>query len=250
MQNFNIDINKGRIEFVDNRFYATENGNYVPSVTTILEAYPKDAAFFKWLKDVGQDADTIRDEAGRRGSLVHELTEQYDQHQEVTFVNQYGKPKYKMLEWAMFERYVDFCNTQTPKMRMMEMHFSSDVLGFAGTVDRVLEINGKEYLVDIKTSNNMHESYWLQLAAYNELLKEYDYHVEGVAILWLNAKTRTAGKGGAIQGIGWQLLTRTLEDSAKDWETFQTTFSLWKSINEDIKPKRTSYQLTHQKNEG
>ncbi len=102
------DINKGRIEFVDNRFYATENGNYVPSVTTILEAYPKDAAFFKWLKDVGSDADTIRDEAGKRGSLVHELTEQYDQHQEVTFVNQYGKPKYKMMEWAMFERYIAF----------------------------------------------------------------------------------------------------------------------------------------------
>jgi len=250
MQNFNIDINKGRIEFVDNRFYATESGNYVPSVTTILEAYPKDAAFFKWLKDVGQDADTIRDEAGRRGSLVHELTEKYDQHEEVTFINQYGKPKYKMMEWAMLERYIEFSLTHKPKMRMMEWHFSSDILGFAGTVDRVFEINGKEYLVDIKTSNNMHESYWLQLAAYNQLLLEYNYEVEGVAILWLNAKTRTAGKGGAIQGVGWQLLTRTLEESAKDWEVFKTTLSLWKSINEDIKPKRTSYQLTYKKNEG
>jgi len=88
------------------------------------------------------------------------------------------------------------------------------------------------------------------LAAYNELLKEYDYHVDGLAILWLNAKTRTAGKGGAIQGIGWQLLTKTLEESAQDWKTFCTTFDLWKSINEDIKPKRTSYQITYQKNEG
>jgi len=154
-----------------------------------------------------------------------------------------------MLEWAMFERYVDFSVTHQPKMRMMEMHFSSDVLGFAGTVDRVLEINGKEYLVDIKTSNNMHESYWLQLAAYNKLLLEYNYEVDGVAILWLNAKTRTAGKGGAIQGAGWQLLTKTLEESAKDWEVFKTTLSLWKSINEDIKPKRTSYQLSYKKNE-
>jgi len=245
-----IDTTSKQITFLDNRFYSTEDGGYVPSVTTILNAYPKDAGYFQWLKSVGEDADTIRDEAGRRGSVVHELTEKYDQHEEVTFINQYGKPKYKMLEWAMFERYVDFCNTQSPRMRMMEMHFSSDVLGFAGTVDRVLEINGKEYLVDIKTSNNMHNSYWLQLAAYNELLKEYDYRVEGVAILWLNAKTRTAGKGGAIQGIGWQLLTRTLEESEQDWKTFQTTFDLWKSINEDIKPKRTSYQLTHKKNEG
>jgi hypothetical protein len=88
------------------------------------------------------------------------------------------------------------------------------------------------------------------LAAYNQLLLEYNYEVEGVAILWLNAKTRTYGKNGAVQGIGWQLLTRTLAESARDWDTFQTTFNLWKSINEDIKPKRTSYQLTYKKNEG
>ena len=59
---------------------------------------------------------------------------------------------------------------------------------------------------------------------------------------------KAGGKGGAIQGIGWQLLTRTLEESEQDWKTFQTTFDLWKSINEDIKPKRTSYQIKHQKN--
>ncbi|MFN9898091.1 MAG: hypothetical protein ACK55Z_04690, partial [bacterium] len=80
----------------------------MPSVTTILEAYPKDASYFKWLKDVGSDADTIRDEAGRRGSIVHELTEQYDSGIECSFISEQGFPKYKMLEWSMFERYVDF----------------------------------------------------------------------------------------------------------------------------------------------
>ena len=64
-----------RIEFLDNRFYKTSSGNFVPSVTTILEAYPKDASYFKWIKEVGSDADTIRDEAGKRGTIVHELTE-------------------------------------------------------------------------------------------------------------------------------------------------------------------------------
>jgi hypothetical protein len=85
MNQFIIDNNKGRIEFLDNRFYLTEDG-YVPSVTTILEAFPKTAEYYQWLKRVGEDADTIRDEAGRRGSVVHELTEQYDMGNEVSFI--------------------------------------------------------------------------------------------------------------------------------------------------------------------
>ena len=247
MQQFNIDQNKGRIEFTDNRFYSTENGNYVPSVTTILDAYPKDAAFFKWLKDVGSDADSIRDEAGRRGSNVHELTERYDNGEEVTFVNPYGKPQFKMLEWSMFERYVEFSTNHSHAIIMMEQHFASDVLGFAGTVDRVIDIDGLKLLLDIKTSNSIHTSHWLQLAAYKELLAEYNYEVHGVCILHLNAKTRTTGKGKTIQGVGWQLLTRTPEETKQDWEIFQTTYKLWQSMNEGIKPRNLSYQLTHQK---
>jgi len=91
-------------------FIFLQKENYLPSVTTILEAYPKDASYFKWLKDVGSDADAIRDEAGRRGSVVHELTERYDCNEEITLINDYGTPQYKMLEWSMFERYVEFFN--------------------------------------------------------------------------------------------------------------------------------------------
>ena len=74
----------------------------------MVDAYPKDASYFKWLKDVGSDADSIRDEAGRRGSIVHELTEQYDMGEEINLVSEYGSPRYKILEWAMLGRYVEF----------------------------------------------------------------------------------------------------------------------------------------------
>lgn len=245
MKNFNIDQQTNRIEFIDTRFYSTSDGGYVPSVTTILEAYPKDASYFKWLKDVGSDADSIRDEAGRRGSLVHDLTERYDMGEEVSYLDEYGKPKYKMLEWAMFERYVDFSIVHQPKIDLVELHMASSLLGYAGTLDRVLWIDGKSYLVDIKTSNSIYPSYWLQLAAYRHLLQEMGYNVDGVAILWLNAKTRTRGKKGDIQGIGWQMVTK--EDTSADFRLFEATFELWKSINEDIKPKQFFYQLKHQK---
>lgn len=245
MKNFNIDQEKGRIEFIDTRFYATSEGGYVPSVTTILEAYPKDASYFKWLKDVGGDADAIRDEAGRRGSLVHELTERYDSGEEVSYIDENGRPKYKMLEWSMFERYVDFTENHKPNIDMIEVHMVSSELGYAGTLDRILSIDGKTYLVDIKTSGSIYPSYWLQLAAYRELLAKGGVLVDEVAILWLNAKTRTRGKKGDIQGVGWQFVSK--EDTTQEIKLFNATFELWKSINDDIKPKQFFYQLTHKK---
>ena len=242
-----FQITKDRIEFTDARFYLSPSGSYVPSVTTILDAYPKDAAFYKWLKDVGQDADTIRDEAGKRGSNVHELTERYDSGEEVTFLNNQGWPAYKMSEWSMFERYVEFTKTINPKIDMMEVHMISEKLGFAGTLDRVVEIDGEKILLDIKTSNSLQPTHWLQLSAYNELIKEGGIKVDKVGILWLNAKTRTEGKKGAIQGKGWQLVTKDIEIVAEDWEVFQTTYKLWQAINNDIKPRNLSYQLKHKK---
>lgn len=247
MQNFILDLKMNRLEFLDSRFYLTPEGKYVPSVTTILEAYPKDASFYKWLKEVGQDADTIRDEAGRRGSIVHNLTEKYDSGEECFFLDDNGFPQVKLGEWAMFERYVDFSTRFAPKIQMMECNMISDKLGFAGTLDRVITLNGKNILMDIKTSNNMHNSYWLQLSAYAKLLQEEGHNVDGVAILWLNAKTRTNGKKDDIQGIGWQLLTKTMEEMEESWKLFCNTHELWKSINADIKPKQLVYKLMHQK---
>ena len=103
-------INNKQLTFLDSRFYSTEDGGFVPSVTTILEAYPKGAAYFNWLKEAGKDADEIRDEAGRRGSVVHKLTEDYDSGLEVNLINDKGGIDYKLNEWAMFERYVEFRN--------------------------------------------------------------------------------------------------------------------------------------------
>ena len=241
-----FQVVQDRIEFLDNRFYKTSSGAFVPSVTTILEAYPKDASYFQWIKSVGSDADTIRDEAGKRGTIVHELTERYDMGYEISCVDEQGRPQYKMLEWAMFERYVDFTNEFKPNVELMELHMASEKLGYAGTLDRVITMDGKTYLVDIKTSNSIYPSYWLQLAAYRELLGDL-HKIDGVAILWLNAKTRTRGKKGDIQGVGWQMVIR--EDSTQDLKLFNNTFELWKALNEDIKPRVLSYNLKHQKND-
>ena len=146
MKNYTIDMTAKQLTMLDARFYY-ENEVFCPSVTTILSAYPKDESFYKWLKENGAEADNIRDDAGRRGSVVHNLTEIYDTGHEVSLLNLNGDIKFRMIEWAMFERYVDFSTRFNPKYIIVEKTFVSPKLGFAGTIDRYGLIEEKNMLI-------------------------------------------------------------------------------------------------------
>ena len=240
-------INNKQLTFLDSRFYSTEDGGFVPSVTTILECYPKGAAYYNWLKENGKDADEIRDEAGRSGSVVHKLTEFYDAGYEVSLINPQGQIEYKLNEWAMFERYVNFRSRFQFVTDSIELNIISKELGYAGTIDRIIDMDGEKILLDIKTSNAIYPSYWLQLAAYRSLLmNKAGIRVNKVAILWLNAKTRTEGKKGDVQGIGWQLITK--DDTDKELQLFNATLNLWAAENTTSKPKSLTYQISHKWN--
>ena len=240
-------IKNNQITFTDARFYIDkETGEYYPSATTILEAYPKPYALLQWMKEAGKQADELRDAAGRRGSNVHQLTENYDKGEICNLLGENGQPLYSMEEWGMFEKYVDFSTRFNPTHKLIEQQVLSPNLGFAGTLDRVTKIDGKDYLIDIKTSNGIYNSYWLQIAAYRQaLMIESDIEVDGVAILWLNAKTRTIGKKGDIQGLGWQLVIK--EDTSNDWDLFQAVQKLWHAEHAEDKPKEFSYTLSHKR---
>lgn len=254
---YRIDLANKRIDFLDTRFYTTADGGWVPSVTTILDCYPKGAGYYEWLKRVGEDADEIRDEAGDRGSVVHGLTELYDRGDEVKLIDENGRITVKMFEWAMFERYIDFRTRFPHEISLIEQNIVSAKLGYAGTLDRKIKFlsNGKKYLVDIKSGGGVWPSFWLQLAAYKNLYYHEIFEpakglniagiddIDGVGILWLNAKTKTDGKKDSIQGKGWQLLLK--EDTSKDLELFEATRQLWIAENGSLTPKQLSYKISH-----
>ena len=123
-----IKSNPNQFTFSDGRFYADDNGVWVPSVTTVLECYPKPYQFLQWLKESGENADKIRDAAGKRGSTVHELTERFDKGEEVNLLNEFGNPQYSLDEWSMFERYVEFIERFNPTMDMIEQNIVSQKL--------------------------------------------------------------------------------------------------------------------------
>lgn len=252
-RNYEVDESAGRIQFLDSRFYKAKDGSFVPSVTTILDAYPKGPAFYEWLKKNGEDADNIRDEAGRRGSVVHNLTERFDYGGDIHLMSDAGDPLFQLREWKMFERYVEFRERHAAEIHAVELNMVSAQLGYAGTLDRVMTIDGTTYLMDIKTSGAVHESYWMQQAAYHELLHTTgtiarlfpDSEVPEIklAILWLNANTRTY-REGLMQGPGWQFIAQP-KPTVDLLNMFDCVHEVWKHSMGALKPNLTSYKLSH-----
>jgi hypothetical protein len=245
-------IEAGQLTFTDGRFYPhPETGAWVPSVTTVLEAAPKPYALLQWMKEQGSKTDEVIAAAGRRGTSVHTMTERYDRGEEVTLFNPDGSPACTLEEWAMFERFVEFSRGRLVQWSEIETRYVGHE--WAGTVDRVGYVEGVGHcIVDIKTSNGVWETYWQQLAAYHHLVRaarSADKHaIQAVCILWLNAKTRSEGRKGAIQGKGWQLVVLPVgPELTAHLDLFMAYRKVWEATTTAREPKQTTYQLSHRK---
>ena len=54
--------------------------------------------------------------------------------------------------------------------------------------DLIVEMDGERWLLDVKTSNNLHRSYNLQLAAYAKAWEEmFGQKIDRTGILWLKS---------------------------------------------------------------
>src|SRR5690606_22689106 len=121
-------------------------------------------------------------------------TEDYDNGLLVSLLDTDGHQTWTMKEWGYFSRYVEFRNQVGDAMKILgiELQIVDPELREAGTIDRIVTIGDKTLLLDIKTSNNLYDSYYLQLAAYKRLFerKSPEIKIDAIGIVWLNAKTR------------------------------------------------------------
>jgi hypothetical protein len=227
-----------RIDWLDQRFYQYDSQTYLPSVTEILSVYPKGFGFENWLKDVGNNASQIADRAANSGTKVHNAVETIIAGIEVRWADDAGNAQYTLEEWGMINKFYQFLTKHKPEIIASETQIYTLRHGYAGTIDLVIRMNGKTWLVDVKTSNYLHTGYELQLSAYATAWNENTetHKIDQTGILWLKASTRTEGKKDAIQGPGWQLKTfeRPYEQAFK---VFQHTHEIWKEENPDPKPK-------------
>lgn len=231
------DPSAKQITILDTRYYRRKPDLYYPSVTYVLSYFPKDKFFESWMKDVGHNADLIMRRAGDEGTQVHQAIERYLEGKEITWIDENGNARYNLTVWKMILRFVDFWQTHKPTLIESEVHLFSDDLKVAGTGDLIVEIDGKLWLLDIKTSNSLHFTYDLQLCVYRKAWSElYDRPIDHTGILWLKASTRGADKTGKkIQGEGWQL--KPTEGSYEEnLEIFSNLYNIFKAKNPDLKP--------------
>jgi hypothetical protein len=223
-----------QINVLDNRFYR-RNDKYYASVTSILNYFPKNQFFHSWLKDVGHNSDIIANKAAGEGTQVHNAIESFLNGEEITWIDEYGNAKYNLDVWRMILKFADFWNTHKPELVTAEYHLFSDEHEYAGTADLVVRFLNKLWLLDIKTSNSLHTSYDLQLSAYATAWNEtHNEKIEDTAILWLKSNTRSEGKGGKIQGKGWEF--KQIGDIDKNFKMFKNIQEIYKLENPDHKP--------------
>jgi hypothetical protein len=223
-----------QINVLDQRFYR-RNEEYYPSVSSILNYFPKNQFFHSWLKDVGHNSDIIASRAAADGTQVHNAVEAFLNGNEIKWIDEYGNAIYSLDVWKMILKFAEFWNTHKPKLIATEYHLFSDNHKYAGTADLVIELKGKIWLLDVKTSNSLHTSYDLQLASYAKAWNEtHDTPIQETGILWLKAATRGEGKGDAIQGKGWQL--KSISDIDRNFEMFLKIYDIYKLENPDAKP--------------
>jgi hypothetical protein len=200
-------IDKNKIEFLDSRWYKCDDvpKEYVPSVTTINKAFYGGEELAQWLKSTGEQADEILKQAGEQGTKVHNATELF--HTQGTVLTVEQAQSLTMMEVAMISRYVEFANRYyTDKPIGLEVAYGSKKLGYGGTIDRIVQLDykGKQnWLIDLKTSNSLHNSYFAQLAAYGKLWEQFNKQpIHKYGILHLKSSHR---KEGDLQGKGWKL---------------------------------------------
>lgn len=186
------------------RFYPVEEGLWIPSITTILSAtYPKSKFLIDWQIEKGkEEAERILKEAADDGTFIHERVEWLCKGLSVSTEGLNLKQAKNLLA------FVEWFKEIKPKVLANETQVYDAKKKFAGTIDMLAEINGELYVVDIKTSNYLHDSYNAQVAAYVKAYSSYTKSTKPLkaGILHLNAKTK---KGWSFKNVdvdnGWKM---------------------------------------------
>jgi len=147
------------IEFNEERHEYKHEGRVVPGVTSVLA-------------DIGLanydyvDAETM-EAAAKFGKAVHRVTELHD-HNDLILKGLDPILKKYLNQWKKFLK------DSGAKIIEIERRVFCKVYFYCGTLDRVIEIDGKYYVLDIKTGCKM-KSHALQNAAY-----KYAYFNESI----------------------------------------------------------------------
>jgi hypothetical protein len=249
-----IDIKAKQLNLLDERWYEWE-GRHFPSVTSILEAYPKGSAFYNWLKKHGDESDKYRDFTAAAGSRIHDACHRLAMGDTVSYydvVEGSGTVEnFSFEEWEKVCAFANFWNESEFECLLAEQIIVNPSLEVAGTMDLAAKKGDDVWIIDIKTGNE-YDHHSLQIAAYanayNDMIRlEKWLDPEGKKI-----KLPMATKGavlylGAKYKRDWKL--KEVKNIAGELEAFKALLAVWKHANPKAKPRFKTYptELTLEK---
>jgi genome maintenance exonuclease 1 len=166
-----------RVEVNGKRFYATPDGNKLPSVTTILDKTKSEeskAALQNWRNRVGAEkAQQITTEAANRGTRMHTYLEHYVKTGEV---KERGSNPFSWASHVMAQTVIDQGLKNVNEFWGVEIPLYFPNV-YAGTTDGAGMHIGEEAILDYKQTNKPKrrewiDDYFMQLCAYAEAHNE------------------------------------------------------------------------------
>lgn len=164
----------------------------VPRVTEVLSAMLHEEYLMDWANRVGlyQHKSHVyyRDRAATIGTYVHNAIERYVSIGEDLDISSVPS-EYRNKVNNAFSGFKLWWNniTNNHKHKVIFQEYTLVCQYYGGTLDLLLEVDGKIYLIDFKISNYPSYKYFLQLSAYRYMLRMIeDIDVDGCFILMLD----------------------------------------------------------------
>lgn len=110
--------------------------------------------------DIRNYSNGVLNDAANLGTLVHDWIAA--DHGACPYPDVSNAPDYF---WEMIEQWDKFKSEHDVKPILSEETFWSHQYGYAGTADALWEIDGRRYLLDVKTSRNTWDEHLMQLAS-------------------------------------------------------------------------------------
>ena len=148
------------------RLYSTPDGNFYPSITTVIgNNAKKQAGLAKWRARVGKEkAAAISSRSASRGTAFHSITEDYLNN--CLEIEKYNSTPLPVIMFEQTKKTLD----RISNIYLQEAALYSDNLEVAGRVDCIADFDGVLSIIDFKTSAEPKKEYYL-----------YDYFVQETA---------------------------------------------------------------------
>jgi hypothetical protein len=158
-------------EYVQNKFSVETGHTRIISNADVEEV----------LKEARYAHRSTKEKAGNFGSNVHKAIENWIKNPDY-------KSELNEAEAKAFNNFVGWAKENKVKFLESEKRLYSETNWYAGTMDLVVEIDGKKWIGDIKTSSNIYPEHFAQCAGYHLALNEMGEYQDISGYIIVNVK--------------------------------------------------------------